>query len=459
MKFLLPLLFTLFTACALTTSPPEKISLAEKITPLFVKKLLSSDTKATHDMFNDNLKQKIDLNALNKIQTDLIKEHGELSSISQSFFRKNEAHFIIKMELSTIVLNIFVDTNQKISGFWQRYVEDRSERKKLIMLPSFDGFKIPIKITIPDEASNEDVKSVIIFIHGSGPNDYNGTDQKLFHHLAKGMNENGIATVRYNKRSYELVRHQAFDPRYRSSKDYRKFGPSPYRHFIQDANQLVKHARALFPRAKFILLGHSQGAGIALQVAHVNRMVAGVVLVGFTTTPIYVSAFEQTLYRHMDSFYRLDQNRDNLLTTNELAADNVIASQMTAIDLNHDKKLSRQEFKGAQFVNFIFDQDSTINRLTIESLRLPSPVKILKRSKFKVVFFQGEMDHQTQSYHTKAIQNANNLKWKKSNFKFVYLPNLGHALNHQDKFIEFDYQKVEQSTINRLVQELKFITD
>jgi len=130
---------------------------------------------------------------------------------------------------------------------------------------------------------------------------------------------------------------------------------------------------------------------------------------------------------------------------------------MNVIDFNKDGHLSIQEFKGAQYSNFILNDNSVLSQLTIEELMLPSVAEIIKESKFKILFFQGEQDHQTQVYHTKAIQLANQMKWKKENLRFVYLNDLGHELNKQKKFLEFNYKKINNKTVERLMKEIEFL--
>jgi pimeloyl-ACP methyl ester carboxylesterase len=454
------LLFLLLLSCS-STGPVElsQQERGEKLAEQFINYFLTKQEEDAHHLCSPKLQEEMRLVDLQKLQADLIEQHGELVKIDQSFYRQKQARFIIAMELSTLVIEVNLNEKNQISGFWKLYVEDRSERKKLTTINSFDGFKLPVKISKPKSVSSDKIESVVIFIHGSGPNDLNGSDQQLFHHLSTGMVKNGVATLRYNKRSFEVRRKLSFDPRYKSSDEHKKFDRAPYRFFIKDANHMVNYAKELFPNANVILLGHSQGTGIALQVAHRNRKVTGTVLVGFTTTPIYVSAFEQELYRHLDSFYQLDKNRDNQLSNDELQSNKAVLSRLAQGDLNQDALISQQEFKGALISNFILKDYNVVKELTVEELRLPSPADILRRAKFKVLFFQGELDHQTQAYHAKAIENANNAKWKKDNFKFIYLPSLGHNLNFQNKFLEFNYTKVQESTVSKVVEALGFLTE
>ncbi len=119
-------------------------------------------------------------------------------------------------------------------------------------------------------------------IHGSGPNDYNelgigskkAASEGFFHRFSKTLIKKGYATVRYNKRSYEMnyVHSAGYDITKFENKN------KIYNAFIKDVDSIINKTKTLFPNKNIYLLGHSQGAGLALQVAHKRQDIEGVVL-------------------------------------------------------------------------------------------------------------------------------------------------------------------------------------
>lgn len=69
------------------------------------------------------------------------------------------------------------------------------------MTLSCDGCSMPAKLTLPRQASKA---PCVIIVHGSGPNDMDGTigENKPYEQLAQMLAERGVATFRYDKRTF-----------------------------------------------------------------------------------------------------------------------------------------------------------------------------------------------------------------------------------------------------------------
>ncbi len=134
---------------------------------------------------------------------------------------------------------------------------------------------------------------VVLIIAGSGPTDQDGNNplgvrSDLYKKLAWGLAQRGIAAVRYDKRG---------------------IGASPFTgdaaqvsfgDFVDDA---AAGARALAADARFtkvVLLGHSEGALLAVRAANLGAPVAGVVMMAGTGRPLTTVLREQ-LARSLDS--------------------------------------------------------------------------------------------------------------------------------------------------------------
>jgi dienelactone hydrolase len=113
---------------------------------------------------------------------------------------------------------------------------------------------------------------VVVMVHGSGPHDRDETikDNKPFKDLALGLAAKGIATLRYDKRTFVYGFKSAPDPKMITMKE----------ETIDDAVsalKLAKEQKEIDPK-KVFLLGHSQGAMTAPRIAKEAPFIAGIIM-------------------------------------------------------------------------------------------------------------------------------------------------------------------------------------
>ncbi len=128
----------------------------------------------------------------------------------------------------------------------------------------------------------------VVLVSGSGPNDQNETvgPNHPFLDIAEGLAADGIATIRYDKRTFD----------YPASIDPRTF--TPVEEYVPDALAaiaLLRHDRAIDPRRIFVL-GHSQGGTYAPLIAKRAPEVAGVILLAASSEPLGRALLRQTRY-------------------------------------------------------------------------------------------------------------------------------------------------------------------
>jgi pimeloyl-ACP methyl ester carboxylesterase len=333
---------------------------------------------------------------------------------------------------------------------------------------SYDGFEIDASATVPPGLSDTEVKRVVVFLHGSGPQDMDedlssaskpGTKNLFFVDVSNALVGKGFATVRYNKRSFEMGRRLKADPAFAESETYKSFYRKPLTGLISDARFFARWAHLRFPNARVYFLGHSEGTYIALQEAKDDPLVSGVAIIGFFANSLDTALVEQAVYRNAADFDALDKNGDGVLDESELAGDGVLQkllrSQMAILDQNHDGKLQRSEFMAGNFANFVIDDPgSHIREYRIEQAALPRPGEIIRDAPFQISFFQGEWDNQTPSYAAKAVELLNTLRWHRPNLSFHFFPGLGHALDRRDSYRDIVFRRIDPAALNALASEL-----
>jgi alpha-beta hydrolase superfamily lysophospholipase len=131
---------------------------------------------------------------------------------------------------------------------------------------------------------------VVVLTHGSGPHDRDETigPNKPFRDIAHGLAAAGIASLRYDKRTFAR----------RAGIDLMTF--TVEQEVIADAVAAVRFARAQpgVDSARGFLLGHSLGATLAPLVAErLSRDLRGVILLAPAARPLDSVAVEQVAFR------------------------------------------------------------------------------------------------------------------------------------------------------------------
>ena len=151
-----------------------------------------------------------------------------------------------------------------------------------------EGAEFPLKgiLTLPENL--EKPVPAVVFVHGSGSSNMDEKVMKLtpFKDLAKGLAKHGIASVRYDKRSFAHGR-----------KMLKKGDLTVKEEVIEDAvlaSNLLKNDPRIDPEKVFII-GHSMGAMLAPRIDAEGGNFKGLVLLAGT-----LDTLEGVLFRQLD---------------------------------------------------------------------------------------------------------------------------------------------------------------
>lgn len=145
----------------------------------------------------------------------------------------------------------------------------------------------PLKatLTLPPNAKNV---PAIVLVSGSGPSDQDETlgPDKPFLDLAQGLAAQGIATLRYDKRTRD----------YPEDIDVTTFTPTT--EYVPDALAAIKLLRKQpeVDSRRIFVLGHSQGGTFAPLIAKMDPSVAGVILMAAAAQPFGPELLRQVTY-------------------------------------------------------------------------------------------------------------------------------------------------------------------
>lgn len=155
-------------------------------------------------------------------------------------------------------------------------------RVEPLAVPSPDG---PLRGALTLPAGNGPFPAVVL-VSGSGPNDMDESigANKPLRDIANGLAEAGIASLRYDKRTFDYSSETAADPDFTIDDEVTDDALSALR--------LLSRQRQIDARRLFVL-GHSLGAMLAPRIAERAPHLAGVVMLAAPARPLLAVSAEQ----------------------------------------------------------------------------------------------------------------------------------------------------------------------
>ena len=226
---------------------------------------------------------------------------------------------------------------------------------------------------------------VIVFVHGSGPNDEDETlgPNKIFKDLATGLASRGIASYRYVKRSKAYP--MSFTDQMTIDDEV-----------VDDAVTAIAEARRLSSGPVF-LLGHSLGGMMAPKIASSVSELTGVIILAGPNRPLEEMMIDQVDY----------------ILTNDTPADKSVYQGI--------KKVATRIQSGNYDADTPKSELMNIPASYWKDLATYDPLKTIKKVKKPVLVLQGERDYQ--------VTMEDFERWKtavKKRGKYLSYPLLNH---------------------------------
>lgn len=245
-----------------------------------------------------------------------------------------------ELERESIVVKVVYDARNEIVGLffeplpaaWSPppYASSRAFTEREVMVGTAPA--LPGTLTVPSGAGPF---AAVVLVHGSGPNDRDESvgAVKPFKDLAWGLANQGIAVLRYTKRSRHAPAGIV------TQKEEVLDG-------AHEAIELLRRTPSVDPKRIF-LAGHSQGGYLAPRIAEANESLAGVVILAGSTIPLEDSIIDQLTY-----FVSLDPQ--NTSVRSQLDAAKKFKGEVASADLRPDQELALPlggSAKGAYFLD------------------------------------------------------------------------------------------------------------
>jgi uncharacterized protein len=296
------LLLSVFSGCTekdkKDEQPSENIPLETKAEN-YVENLTNGNYQTVFQQFNDNMKSALPVEDLEYLWDSLITKYGGLEEIIKTKQTEEQGYQIVYVtcyfaEEGLLDLRFVFDDQERIAGFQfvpseqyssPDYVNTSLFTEKNITIGS-QPWQLPATLSIP--TGNGPFPAVVL-VHGSGPNDRDETiySNKPFKDIAQGLSSNGIAVLRYDKRTYVYPNECA------NMTDF-----TPQDEVITDALAAITYLQnnSHINHSQIYLLGHSLGAMMAPEIARQSNNLSGVIMLAAPTRSFEELYLDQIIY-------------------------------------------------------------------------------------------------------------------------------------------------------------------
>ncbi|AKK72283.1 hypothetical protein OK18_06245 [Chryseobacterium gallinarum] len=222
------------------------------INTLFVDK----NAEKAHSFFDSSVANEIPVDQLKSLTEQLQTQLGSLKKILEVNNEGNLYYYYSEFEKSKLDVQLTFGDDHKLIGFFlvpHRTFEKRDEKTTLRI--KSDDIELNGTVLIPP---SDNKKKLVIFVHGSGASDRDETvgENKPFKDIAEYLFANGIASYRYDKRTYSNP--ETFNEQSTAEQET-----------VNDAVNAALYFKSNkdYQGYQIILLGHSQGAYMMPKIA------------------------------------------------------------------------------------------------------------------------------------------------------------------------------------------------
>lgn len=411
----------LFSGCS---GPARGVKRADIATD-YVNAIFSDDYKSlsefklTFDMRSSLLSR----NEYKKIKDLFIDSCGdfiEIVDIVESEMNPYRIVSVVSSFTETFAdINVVFDKQNRIAGIhyvYNRAYENLGDREQDVVF----GGEMPLhgSLAVPEKSSR--VPAVII-VHGSGPSDRNGAvaGNAVYLDLAEQLYEKGIASLRYDKRTYtysHLAKEGEFD-------DFTVWDET-----INDVKLAFDFLAAQdgIDSDNIYIIGHSLGGYLMPRIARTVPEAAGYIMLAPSSSHLEDLMIRQTEYL-LTLDEKLSSNDKEVLIEYELAADRIR-------NLKPDSGYGPDELLGAPESYWL-------------DLQEYEPVEEMQKVSKPILIIQGGRDYQVDMTEYQAWINGLD-GYEKNNL--ILLDDLNHMLAAgEGQSTPEEYQ--EYSTVDKKV--------
>ncbi len=338
-----------------------------------------------------------------KIIEDLMQNTGEFKSFGKPYSFETGGYTAVDipiiMEKENVNIEIYFDAQSNIAGLKFVAYQEKSTDAKLPdgtseqeLDSEVNGYTLGGTLTLP---AGEGPFPIVILVHGSGPTDRDETilTNKPFRDIAWGLAQRGIATYRYDKRTY------TYGEDFQTDYDF-----TIYDETIDDAVEIAKLMSEIenIDSKNVFILGHSLGGYALPRIAENSPFAAGYIMMAGSVRAPHELIPEQYEYLF---------NLDGTVSEQEKATLDKVHSDVNKIE-NIDDYDETEIFMGTY-------------KAYIQDLLAYNPVEKAKSITQPMLVLQGERDYQVTMTEYNMWHDAFG---DSANWTFNLYPKLNHLM-------------------------------
>jgi dienelactone hydrolase len=434
MKFLFSFVLLSFNLSVLLAQTTTDLSIS------LIGKLQRAQYDSCQTMFDTVVSNKVNADMMKQVWESMPKyigeyqSYGEITTVTEDSvetvnvtcsFVKTKMDLRLSYNKQHRIIGIFfLPPKNKLAYNAPEYSKPHKFYESKITLKT-GNYELPAVLCIPNNVKNP---PVAILLAGSGPNDKDETigPNKLLKDIAGGLASNGIASIRYDKRTLVYGKEMAG-----------KSDLGIKEEVIDDAISAVKmiHKNPLTKESKIYVIGHSLGAMCSPLIASQTKKINGIIMMAGNARPLEDLIVEQCNYLYAADGIDSTEQKEIM----ELRSKTLVVKSQQAL------KEATPEMLPLGLPSYYW-----------QSLTAYNQVNVAKKLKQPVLVLQGERDYQVTMtdfnlWKSNLSDNAKNT--------FISYPALNHLfMKGEGKSMPLEYQKqgnVEERVLTDMADWIK----
>lgn len=360
--------------------------------------LIEKNYSKSYSYFDETVKTKISETLLKETVEKLETQLGQFKSIIETNNDKETYFYYSNFEKMKLDIKINFNQNNKVVGFFfvphKEFKKENSLGKDLNI--KSNNIELKGTLLVPESLN---LKKIVIFVHGSGPNDRDETifENKPFKDIAENLYSKGISSYRFDKRT--LSNPESFNDKSTIDDEVTNDIINIVTYFKNDSQ---------FSNYEIIVLGHSLGAYLLPRIANKSNQISKIILLAANSRPLDKLIIEQ--YEYLYKLTPTQELKDALQKVKEQTA--LLNSKV--FNLNTTKENLPLNLS-ANYWKSILDY---------------KPIKEIQKVKIPILILQGERDYQVtmKDFELWKTKLKNNKK-----VSFISYPKLNHIFMSGEK--------------------------
>lgn len=329
----------------------------------FINTLLQEKNfEKSYTFLDDVVKKQLSIQVLEQTVNQLESQLGLFNNIIETNNENQTYFYYSNFEKMKLDIKISFNENNKIIGFFfvphKQFKKENSLGKDL----NIKSNDIELKGTLLNP-ENAKIKKLVIFVHGSGPNDRDETvvESKPFKEIAEHLFLNGISSYRFDKRT--LSNPESFNDQSTIDDEVTKDVINIIDYF---KNQIQ------FSKYEIILIGHSLGANLLPRIANLSKKTNKLILLAGNSRPL-----DQLILEQFEYLSKINPSKEII---------EQLQKNKTQIDFLNSKNFNLTSTKDKLPLN--------LSAIYWTSIKNYKPLKEIQKLKIPILILQGERDYQ-----------------------------------------------------------------